>query len=268
MADNVNAEEEEAFAEAFLPEEEVDEYLAEGEEEQESEGEGEEEPPPEEESPPEDFDDANKASLLGRINTKRKDVDTARKGLPKMETSYNELYGTIPGDLSEADLAAVRTEEESHAHVAEELPEVSQAIAHEVAQATDAVRAQMEEEAERRASNTHFSEIQNAHPDIAAFQAQGSPERNLLGEWIDVHPHPEAQELERILSSGSTAEVIEMLDEFKEEVEQILQESPGSLSANAAEAVPAGQESTLIGAPILEEDDFSGAFEAALADDK
>ena len=175
--------------------------------------------------------------------------------------------GESRGERTEGEVAGESKEEEAHEHVEEGRAEVSQANAHQVAQATEVVRGQLENEAEARTAEAHFGEIQSAHPDIADFQSQGSPERNRLNEWIDVHPHPEAQELERILSSGSTAEVIGMLDEFKAEVEQILQESPESLSANAAEAVPAGRESTLIGAPILEEDDFSGAFEAALADD-
>lgn len=257
-AENAVAEEAKAFAEAFLPEgddaEVIDEETLEEETPPEAEETG------EENLEPGDAGEANRSSLLGRIQA-------SRKGLPKMEASYQELYGTIPGDPTEDEIAEHRTAAEASEHVAEELPEVAQAIAHQVAEATGKVREELTREAEVKAQESHIAALEHAHPDIVEFQTKGSPEQSLLSEWVDAHSHQEAKALEKVLADGSTAQVIGLLDEFKEQVEQILQKSPSDSVRDAAEAVPAGMESTLIGAPIVETDDFSGAFKAALAEE-
>ena len=252
--------EEEEFTAAFEEEEEEEEAEEEGKGEEKEEKET---PEPEPTPDPNAADAANRSTLAGRIAS-------ARKGLPKMEKAYRESYGIIPGDPTEEDLAAQAEDAEARERVAEELPEVAQTIRHEVAVATEKVREDLEQGQLDGRNEAHFNTLAEAHPDIEAFQTPDSPENSLLFEWVDSHDYKEGKELARILENGSTTEVVNLLDDFKEAVEAVLKETPEASPAAAvvaAEAVPAGREATPVGAPVIAEDDFSGAFKAALADD-
>ena len=229
--------------------------------------------------PVENAAEANRSTLLGRIKANR-------KGLPKMERTYRESYGPIPGDPTEEELAALSERALALEKVDEELPEVSAAIDHKIAAVRGQIREEVEDDITQERNNAHWNELEGAHPDIAAFQTEGSPERDLLQEWINSHEHPDAKVLEEIMAGGSAADVIDMLDLFKSDVEEIFSEqqpkgketvkqSPEEkaavqrvlTAADVAEAVPAGMEGTPISAPTIDENDFSGAFKQAVLDD-
>lgn len=255
--------------------EELKEPKPEEEEEVKSEPEEDEGDEPVVATPPsqEEAEEANRRSLLGRI-------EGSRRGLPKMEGAYRQRYGVLPGDKTSEERAEAEERKVAIAKVAEELPEVKEAIDDGVNRALDSFRDEMADSKVEDANAVHFAAIQEVHPDLAEFQATGTPEREFLNEWIDSHTFAERAGLNHILSNGSSAEIIELLDDFKEAVEALLVENPpegesaGDPKVKAAAqrvidagAVPAGEGATLVSEPGIDENDFSGAFARAVQED-
>lgn len=112
----------------------------------------------------------------------------------------------------------------------------------------------------------HYSTILESHPDVAEIIEKGE-----LEEYVDGLPYSDAVEKKKIIAGGSTQQVINLLNEFKEktgkvkpakvEVETVIAK-PSKEKITAATAVKGGSYTIPKGKPNA--DDFNGAFAEAV----
>ena len=277
-APSPEAEEDAAFAEAFEPEKEEVEGEGEGVEEPAEVTPKEEEPEeaPAAEATPESVQpavqrvahEANRSSLLGRIQG-------AEKGLPKMQKSYRELYGPLPGDKTQEEVEAEAKVAATVEEVSAEIPEIATVIDHKVgervAQAVEGIEERLAETRLDDAKATHEATIFAEHPEAAAYQAD-TPERELLQSWVGSLSHADGTQVTEVISRGNAVDINKVLSRFKEAVKGELAnlEAEGAVTSTAtqkaaldAEAVPGGQGGLLTIKPQAADDDFSASFAEA-----
>ena len=113
--------------------------------------------------------------------------------------------------------------------------------------------------------STYELTISNDHPDEAAILFGTDPEKadeliQSVNKWAKSMPYEEAQERLRVIQSGTTKEVSELLTEFKKAKQPTVEKDA---SIDDAMAVPSKR--TAMPTPKPGKDDFSGAFKAAAA---
>ncbi len=85
----------------------------------------------------------------------------------------------------------------------------------------------IQQQQEKAAADEHYSAIYQAHPD-----ADSIVESKELAEWIQSQPSFVRESYAGVLNKGTTAEVIELFNQFK----QAVNKAPGEVSAESAQA--------------------------------
>lgn len=76
--------------------------------------------------------------------------------------------------------------------------------------------------AEQSRDKEHFTKIQEAHPDVVKLvEKDATSGKSAIDLYVEALPYVEAVERQRVIKSGTTKEVIDFLNEFKEKTKTI-----------------------------------------------